>query len=87
MIWVDRKNKRCRSAEDWNFFPGEDGWMMKYAELKTAHVSPVTAIGAYTRSISFLDYHTFGQFYVVGMGYLSTKEGGGIRKTYPNAFN
>jgi hypothetical protein len=87
MLWVDKINKRCRSAEDWNFFPGEDGYNMKYRELELADRKPVSAIGAYSRNIYWQKDKYYGRFYVVGMGLMSTKKSGGFRSTYPNSYN
>ena len=87
MLWVDRKNKICKSAEEWNFFPGEDGLNKKYRELKIAESQPVIAVGTYERKIPYLEYKEFGRFYCVGMGRKDTKGKGGMRKTYPNSLN
>ena len=61
--------------------------MLKYAELKVAHITPVACMGYYTRSIPFYEFGTFGSFICIGMGYENTKDKGGFRKTYINSSN
>jgi hypothetical protein len=87
MLWVNKEDKRCKTAEDLNFFPGEDGINMRYRELRIADSRPVICVGTYERRIPYFKYNDFGRFYCVGMGLASTKGKGGMRHTIINALN
>ena len=85
MIWIDRKNKRCKSVEDWNYFQGEPGLDLYWNELRMNRKHPVTIVSFYNKLIQKDD--VVAKIFCYGFGDPETAGKGGWRDTVINSYN